>query len=299
MYYLHYISQASIQSFNQVEKGIEMEEEIKKEFAQLQGIYDTIINFFVNYSFQLIGALIILLIGLAIAKRVARVVTGVCEKKGLDVTLSRFTGNVVKIIIVIMVAVICLNKIGISVTPFLAAIGALGLGAGLAVQGLLSNYGAGLNIILTRPFVVGDTVTVQGVSGQVTEIRLAHTIVVTEDDVEITIPNRHIIGEIIHNSHTVSLLELSVGVAYSSDLSKVTEILQKAMLAHDDVSDKKAPMVGIAAFGDSSVDFEIRVWVDSDKINAARFAINKTLWDTLVKHQINIPFPQREIRMLS
>ena len=276
-----------------------MEEEIKKEFAQLQGIYDTIINFFVNYSFQLIGALIILLIGLAIAKRVAKVVTGVCEKKGLDVTLSRFTGNVVKIIIVIMVAVICLNKIGISVTPFLAAIGALGLGAGLAVQGLLSNDGAGLNIILTRPFVVGDTVTVQGVSGQVTEIRLAHTIVVTEDDVEITIPNRHIIGEIIHNSHTVSLLELSVGVAYSSDLSKVTEILQKAMLEHDNVSDKKAPMVGIAAFGDSSVDLEIRVWVDSDKINAARFAINKTLWDTLVKHQINIPFPQREIRMLS
>ena len=140
-------------------------EEISQEFEQLEVIYNIIIDFFVNYSFQLFGATLILIVGMMLAKRVSKGVQKLCESKGLDVTLSRFIANIVKIIIIFMVALICLNKIGISVTPFLAAIGALSLGAGLALQGLLSNYAAGLNIILTRPFVVGDTIQVQGVSG--------------------------------------------------------------------------------------------------------------------------------------
>ncbi|MCO7224496.1 mechanosensitive ion channel family protein [Pleionea sp. CnH1-48] len=275
-----------------------MEQEIQKELEQLQVIYDTIVNFFINYSFQLIGAVIVLLIGLMLASRFAKFVQRVCESKGIDVTLSRFIGNVSKIVIIAMVAVICLNKVGISITPIVAAIGAISLGAGLAVQGLLSNYSAGLNIIITRPFVVGDTISVQGVSGQVRDILLAYTLIVTEDDVEITIPNKHIVGEIIHNSHEVSLLELSIGVAYSSDLDKVTEILQNAVNNHQDVSTDKAPLVGISGFGDSSVDFEVRVWVDSKKLNASRFSVNKAIWDVLKSNSIDIPFPQREVKLL-
>lgn len=275
-----------------------MENGIEKEFEQLQVVYDTVINFFVNYSFQLVGALIVLLIGLFIASRISKGVLKLCINKGLDVTLSRFISNVVRIFIIVMVLIICINKIGISVTPFIAAIGALSLGAGLALQGLLSNYGAGFNIIMTRPFVVGDTIKVQGVSGQVKDILLAHTILSTEDDVTITIPNKHIIGEIIHNSNEVSLLELAIGVSYASDLDKVTELLLAAVKNNRSVSDKKAPLVGIANFGDSSVDFEIRVWVESSEVNSARFAVNKTLWDCLKDNQIDIPFPQREIRML-
>jgi len=276
-----------------------MKEEIKNELAQLQMIYDTVVNFFVNYSFQLVGALFILLIGLFVAARISRGVNKLCLAKGLDVTLSRFIANVARILVVTMVAIICLNKIGINVTPFVAAIGALSLGAGLALQGLLSNYGAGLNIILTRPFVVGDTVQVQGVSGIVKEVLLAYTILVTEDDVEITIPNKHIVGEIIQNSQTVSLLELGIGVSYSSDLDKVAETLIAAVKNHQQVSDLKEPLVGITNFGDSSVDFEVRVWVKSEQINDARFNINKAIWDCLKENQIDIPFPQREIRMLS
>ena len=276
-----------------------MEEGIKQELGHLQAVYDLIINFFVNYSFQLIGAIIILIIGLMIASRIAKMVQRLCENKGIDITLSRFLSNVVRILIIAMVGIISLNKLGISVTPFLAAIGALSLGAGLALQGLLSNYGAGFNIILTRPFVVGDTISVQGVSGQVKDILLANTIIVTEDDVDIMIPNKHIVGEIIHNSHHVSLLELCIGVSYDSDLDKVTQVLRDTVIAHPDVDDQKQPMVGILGFGDSGVDFEVRIWVDSNKINAARFAVNKALWDALKQHQISIPFPQREIRMLT
>jgi len=276
-----------------------MEEGIKQEFAQLQVVYDVIVNFFVNYSFQLVGAILILILGLMIAKKVSKFVLRLCEAKGLDVTLSRFMSNVVRILIVTMVAIIALSKIGISVTPFLAAIGALSLGAGLALQGLLSNYGAGLNIILTRPFAVGDTISVQGVGGQVKDILLAYTIITTEDDVEITIPNKHIVGEIIHNSHTVSLLELAVGVSYASDLHRVIELLEQAVSEHEFSSDLKKPLVGISGFGDSSVDFEIRVWVDSSKINVARFALNKAIWDALQQHKIDIPFPQREVLLVN
>ncbi|RLA02688.1 MAG: mechanosensitive ion channel family protein, partial [Gammaproteobacteria bacterium] len=160
-------------------------------------------------------------------------------------------------------------------------------------------YGAGLNIVLTRPFVVGDTISVQDVCGQVKDILLAYTIIITEDEVEITIPNKHIVGEIIHNSHQVSLLELSVGVSYSSDLEQVTKILTEAIESHPQTSHHKPPMVGISGFGDSSVDFEIRVWVDSSKLNLARFALNKTIWDTLQQNQIGIPFPQREVQLLN
>ncbi len=275
-----------------------MEKEIKQELAQLQVVYETIINFFINYSFQLIGALIVLLIGLFIAKKVARVVQKMCESKGLDITLSRFLANIVKIALVTMVVIICLSKLGISVTPFLAAIGAISLGAGLAVQGLLSNYGAGLNIILTRPFVVGDTIQVQGVGGYVKDILLAYTIIVTEDDVEITIPNKHIIGEILHNSHEVSLLELSIGVSYASDMDKVTQLLQETVDKSPEVEQSKKPMVGIVGFGDSSVDFEVRVWTKSDNINAAKFSVNKAIWDALKQNNIEIPFPQREVKLL-
>ncbi|MCP4411981.1 MAG: mechanosensitive ion channel [Gammaproteobacteria bacterium] len=276
-----------------------MEQEIKQEFMQLEAIYNIVVNFFVNYSFQLIGAIIILLIGLFVAKKAAKFILRLCDTKGLDVTLSRFISNIAKILIVAMVAIIALGKLGISVTPFLAAIGALSLGAGLALQGLLANYGAGLNIILTRPFIVGDTITVQGESGIVRDILLAYTIIVTEDDVEITIPNKHIVGEILHNSQTVSLLELSIGVSYASDIDKVVQLLSEAVSNHNETSEFKKPRVGIAGFGDSSVDLEIRVWVASNKINATRFVINKVIWDTLQQHQIDIPFPQREVQLLN
>ncbi|WP_196139654.1 mechanosensitive ion channel family protein [Aliikangiella sp. G2MR2-5] len=276
-----------------------MEKEIKQEIAQLQVIYDTIANFFVNYSFQLIGALLILIIGMLIAKKVSNGVNKLCIKKGIDVTLSRFISNIVKITIVVMVAIICLNKLGISITPLIAAIGAISLGAGLAVQGLLSNYGAGLNIVLTRPFIVGDTISVQGVSGIVKDILLAHTIIVTEDDVEITIPNKHIIGEIIHNSQENSLIELEVGVSYASNMDKVTQILLGAIQDNSFFDCKNDPQVGISSFGDSSVNFEVRVWVASNQLNAARFSLNKSIWDALKAEQIDIPFPQREVKIIA
>lgn len=271
---------------------------MKEEIDQFKAIYDLIVTFFVTYSFQLIGALIILMIGLLVSNRVARLVTRTCDKHGLDVTLSRFLASCTKIIIIVAVAVICLGKIGISVTPFVAAIGALSLGAGLAMQGLLSNYAAGLNIILTRPFVVGDTIIVQGVTGIVKEVHLAQTILTDEDEVTILIPNRHIVGEIIHNSNNFKVVESTLGVAYSSDIDQVINTI-KAVLHELGVDTNRPPQVGIDEFGDNSINFGIRFWVPTDKYHQLRFRVNDELFKALHLAGIEIPFPQREIRLLN
>jgi small conductance mechanosensitive channel len=139
------------------------------------------------------------------------------------------------------------------VPPFLAAVGALGLGAGLAVQGLLSNYGAGLSIILTRPFVVDDTIRVQGVWGVVKEVTLAYTVLTNEDGEMITIPNKHIIGEIIHNSQADTILELSVGISYDSDTARATELIRSALSGVEGLSKQRPVQVGIESFGDSAI----------------------------------------------
>lgn len=272
---------------------------MEKELEQAQAIYKLITEFFVNYSFQILGAIIILVLGIIIARKVATLVLKLCERKQLDITLSGFIASTAKIIIIIMVAIIALGKIGISVTPLVAAIGALSLGAGLAVQGLLSNYGAGLNIILARPFVVGDTIKVQGVAGQVKEVHLAFTLLTNEDEVDIMIPNKHIVGEIIHNSHAETLAEETVGIAYDSDTDKAIAVIKQALQNTDKVSVAREPLVGIEDFADSSINIGIRFWAPTTDYFETRYRANAAIYAALQQAGITIPFPQREVRMLS
>jgi len=191
---------------------------IDSEIQQVEKYYNLIMEYLVTYSMQILGAILILFIGLWIAQKVSNMVAGLMQRHNIDITLTNFVSNVIKVLLIIMFLVIALGKIGISVTPFVAAIGAASLGAGLAMQGMLSNYGAGLAIIATRPFVVGDTIEVKGVSGQVKTIELGHTILINEEKVEITIPNKHIVGEIIHNSFSYSLVKGEIDIAYDARL---------------------------------------------------------------------------------
>ncbi|OIO71922.1 MAG: mechanosensitive ion channel protein MscS [Zetaproteobacteria bacterium CG_4_9_14_3_um_filter_49_83] len=271
---------------------------MEQELQQAQEAYKLITEFFVTYSFQILGALIILAIGIIVAKKVSQLVLNICTNKGLDITLSRFISSTAKIIIIVMVAIIALGKIGISVTPFVAAIGALSLGAGLAMQGLLSNYGAGLNIILARPFVVGDTIRVQNVIGQVKEVHLAYTLLSDEDDVEITIPNKHIVGEIISNSHSDTLAEESVGISYDNDPEEAISVIMKALNGVENMSSERKPQVGIEDFGDSGIVIGIRFWAPTDSYFETRYRANAAIFKALKAANITIPYPQREIRML-
>jgi len=270
---------------------------LKDEIDQVTNIYNVIIEFFTNYSFQLIGAVIIFIVGYLLAGKVATWVLKLCQRHKLDITLSQFLANTTKMLMVVMITIISLGKLGISVTPFIAAIGAISLGAGLALQGLLANYAAGFNIILIRPFVVGDTITVHDVTGVVEEVLLAYTVLKNEDDVIITVPNKHIVGEILHNSKHDSLLELTVGIAYEHNPLEVVELLEKTILATDIIGDNKKLQVGIDEFSDSAITIAIRLWTPTNNLYAAKYKAYANIYSALNAANITIPFPQRDVHI--
>lgn len=272
---------------------------MEEELEQAQQLYQILTEFVVNYSFQIVGAVIILIVGMWIAGKVGKVVEKLMLGREIDVTLSRFTGGAVKIVVLVMVIIVALGNLGISITPFIAAIGALGLGAGLAIQGMLANYAAGFTIIITRPFVVGDTVQVQGVTGIVDSVHLGFTILINEDNVRIQIPNRHIVGEIIHNSAENLMVELEVGVAYDSDPEQVTQIIRQALSNMEGVAEGSTPLIGIDNFGDSSINFGVRFLAPTEKFYQLKYTANRAVLDAIREANIEIPFPQREVRMLA
>ncbi|MDC3189972.1 mechanosensitive ion channel family protein [Pseudoalteromonas elyakovii] len=270
---------------------------IDSEIQQVEKYYNLIMEYLVTYSMQILGAILILFIGLWIAQKVSNMVAGLMQRHNIDVTLTNFVSNVIKVLLIIMFLVIALGKIGISVTPFVAAIGAASLGAGLAMQGMLSNYGAGLAIIATRPFVVGDTIEVKGVSGQVKTIELGHTILINEEKVEITIPNKHIVGEILHNSFSYSLVKGEIDIAYDANADLAIELIEKVLDDHELVSDSPHAQVGIERFAESGVTLSYRFWVPTTKIIETKLAVNRNVFKAIQGADIEIPFPQRIVTL--
>jgi len=271
-----------------------MEEELKS----IQKFYDVIIEFFVNYSFQMLGALIVIFIGWFVAKKVAGIVEKICLGNDMDVTLTKFIVNIVKFTIIIGASIIAVGKLGIALTPFIAGIGALSLGAGLALQGTLSNYGAGLAIIMTRPFIVGNTVAVEGVSGIVREIKLGYTTLETEDSEIITIPNKHIMGEVLVNSFEYKIVESVVGIDYTNDPERAIEILNDILQSFkEEISQEPKSQVGIKEFGDFSINLELRYWAVTQSYFQTQYKINMAIHKAFKEHNIQIPFPTHNILM--
>lgn len=272
---------------------------MEQEIQQFTAIYTQITSFLVNYSFQIIGAIIVVIAGTLVANKVRDGVLTLCRRRALDITLSGFIANTIRLIIIAMITIIAMGKLGISVTPFVAAIGALSLGAGLAVQGLVANYGAGFNIILARPFVVGDTIAVKGVGGIVEEVHLAYTLLRDEDGVRISVPNKHIVGEILHNSQRDSIVEILVGVAYQSDPRRAITHIQEALQTVEGISTERAPQVGIDSFGQSSLNLGIRFWARTEMRFESQYLTNLAIHDALKAAGIAIAYPQQEVRLLS
>lgn len=274
-----------------------MDMDLGDQLAMLQTVIDRIVEFGVNYSFQVVGALIILAIGFAAGRWTARFVETLCQKKNLDVTLSHFLASFVKLLILLFAVIIALGKFGITIAPFIAAIGAVAFGATYAIQGPLSNYGAGLVIIVGRSFLVGDTINVAGVFGVVREIRLGQTFLETEDGVTITIPNKLIVGEILQNSREYRIVEGRVGISYSDNPETAIRILDETLAAIPAVTSEPSPQVGIEAFGDSSVEIGYRYWVPTHQYFQTLHSVNLTVFKAFKSAAITIPFPQREIKV--
>ena len=268
-----------------------------QEMKTIQKIIDVVTEFVINYSFQIVGALIILLIGLKLSGWLSRLVLRLCDKRNIDVTLSRFFASSTKILVMMFVIIIAIAKFGISIAPFIAALGAVAFGSSLAIQGPLSNYGSGLTLILTRPFVVGNTITVQDVSGVVEEIRLAATVLTTEDGEELTIPNKLIVGEILRNSFENKIIETSVGISYEDDPEQAIEVLQQVLGQFPEICKDPAPQVGIETFADSSINIGMRYWVPTKQYFNILYKVNLAIHKALAEADITIPFPQQDIHI--
>ncbi|MEI5639038.1 MULTISPECIES: mechanosensitive ion channel family protein [unclassified Pseudoalteromonas] len=272
---------------------------INQEIEQIEHYYNLIRDYLVTYSFQLLAAIVIFLLGLWLSRKLSKATEGVMLKHQIDPALTNFVGNVIKVLIIAMFVVIALGKVGISITPFVAAIGAASLGAGLALQGMLANYGAGLAIIATRPFVIGDTISIKGVNGEVKMIELGHTTLINEEKVEITIPNKHIVGEILHNSFANSLVKGEIGIAYDADYEQALELITDILTQHDKVSNDPKPQIGIEAFADSAVVLSYRYWVPTTAQIETKLEINKAVFAAIQAADIEIPFPQRVVKILN
>ena len=268
---------------------------IQQEIEQVERFYTVIKDYLVNYSIQVAAAILILIIGLWVSKKLSKTVERLLLKHNIDIALTNFIANVVKVLLIVMFVVIALGKLGISITPFVAAIGAASLGAGLALQGMLSNYGSGLAIIATRPFVVGDTISIKGESGQVKMIELGHTILINEENVEITIPNKHIVGEVLHNSFNNSLVMGEIGIAYCADSDQAIAVIRSILSSHAKVANEPYAKVGIERFDDSAVVISYRYWAPTTELIDTKLDINQQIYAQIKAADIEIPFPQRVV----
>lgn len=269
---------------------------MEEELQNVSKFYAVVIEFITNYSFQILGAIIIFLIGIFVSKYAYKIVVNLLKDR-IDETLGDFIAHFVRFLIVIMMGVLALGKLGISIGPFIAAIGALSLTAGLALQGSVANFAAGVVLVATKPFKIGDTITIHDIYGEVEEIKLAYTVLVNEDKEQITVPNKYMIGDVLVNSFTNRIVEGSVGIAYDSDVQKAIDTIRKIISTCKDISNEQEAIIGVENFGDSSVDIGYRYWAPTKSFFKTQYDVNLKIFEALKEANITIPFPQREVRM--
>ncbi|MGD0350650.1 MAG: mechanosensitive ion channel family protein [Verrucomicrobiota bacterium] len=258
-----------------------------------------VVDFLTDYGFQIIGALIILAIGLVIAWWIGRALRQWLEKKNVEPPIIMLAVRVVRLLIFLVALLQALEKLSVPIGPALAGIGVAGVGIGLALQGVLGNLVAGLTIIFTKPFRVGEWIEIAGVSGQVKTIELFSTTLLHTDLSRVVIPNRKIVGEVLHNYGNIRQLDLSVGVAYGTNLNDATAVVRRVLSTNPRVLKEPAPIVGVTLLADSSINIAIRPWTKVEDFIPAQVEINQAIAEQLRAANISIPFPQREVRLLN
>jgi len=256
------------------------------------------LNFLSKNILNIIGGAVILAAGWIIAKFFGKVLQFILLKNNADITITKFLVDVLRFIIVATALLIALGNFGITIAPFIAGLGAIGFGASFALQGPLSNYAAGATLIFTKPFKVGDILEVGGHVGEIVDMTLARTIMKTLDGTMIIIPNRKIIGEIMHNYSEFKRLDIKVGVAYSTDADKAIRLVKEAVASDKRVVSRPAPKIGISEFADSSVNIYARLWCAQADYWDLKFDTNKRIFDLFKANSIVIPFPRRDVRII-
>ncbi len=265
----------------------------------MEDITSMIMEYATLYGFRLLGAILIFIVGRWVAALARKVIERMMTKSEVDTTLVKFTGNLTYGLLMVVVVLAALNQIGVQTTSFIAIIGAAGLAIGFALQGSLSNFAAGIMLIVFRPFKVGDFIMAGGEAGIVEEIALFTTQMRSPDNKTIIVPNSGITGGNITNFSTKDTrrIDLVIGVSYQDDLKKVKAVLSDILTNDERVLKDPAPTIGVVELADSSIDFAVRPWVKASDYWAVYFDTLQTIKERFDAEDISIPFPQRDIHV--
>ncbi len=252
-----------------------------------------------TWGLKVLGALAVLLIGRIVARALANGARRGLERARVDASLVPFASNLVYYLALAIVVVSVLNLFGIQTASLIAVLGAAGLAVGLAMQGTLSNFAAGVMLLLFRPFKLGDYVAVAGVAGSVQEIGVFSTTLDTPDNVRITVSNASIYADTIQNysANETRRNDLVIGISYGDDIARALETIHRVLGADSRVLRDPEPVVAVSELGDSSVNLVVRPWCASSDYWPLRFDLTRALKEELEAAGCSIPFPQQDVHL--
>lgn len=259
---------------------------------------DTLLPLIIEHGLNIVGAVLILILGFWIAGR-ARAFTVKALDKPLnsDEMLKGFFGSIVRYLVIIATVLAVLGQFGVETTSLIAVLGAASLAIGLALQGTLSNVAAGVMLLVFRPFSVGHFVELNGMSGTVKELTLFTTELATGDNVQIILPNSSVWGAPLKNysAHPTRRVDMVYGIAYDADIDKAMSIIKAAIAADDRCHKAPEPLVVVGNLGDSSVDLTTRVWCAAGDYWGVKFDLTKKIKEAFDAEGVDIPFPTRTV----
>lgn len=258
----------------------------------------TLLDLAIRFGPKLVVALLILVVGYFVGRWLGRLSERMLGKLGIDAPVRQLLVRIVRILVLGLFLIMALQNLGVELLPLIAGLGVAGAGIALAMQGVLGNVVAGLTIIFTRPFRIGEYIAIVGEEGTVEDISLFNTVLSHADRSRVVIPNRKIVGEILHNHGGIRQLDLLVGVAYGTDMQQALAAIREVLAANRRVLVEPEPVILVRALADSSVDIGVKPWVKVVDYNDAAGEINQAILETFRARGILIPFPQREVRLL-
>lgn len=266
----------------------------------VSGLVETAGSLIIEYGLSVIGAIVVFIIGRMIAGWARNKLSASLTKAGTDSSLIPFFSSMLYYVILGVVLIAVLNLFGIETTSLIAVLGTAGLAVGLALQGTLSNFSAGVMLLIFRPIRVGDFVEVAGQAGTVKEIAIFNTIMHTGDNVRIVIPNAQVYGDIVKNYsyNDTRRIDLVMGIGYGDDIGKAIEIIERVVTGDDRVLKDPAPTIAVSELADSSVNLVVRPWCNAGDYWPTRWDLTRKLKEELEAGGCNIPFPQQDVHII-
>ncbi len=268
------------------------------ELNSLEGAKSELIGLAIHFGPKLFTALIILTIGIFAGGWVARATARGLKRLDLEPPVRLLLTRVARLLVLMLFIMMALQNLGVELLPLIAGLGVAGAGIALATQGVLSNMVAGLTIIFTKPYRVGEYIAIVGVEGQVKAIALFNTEITHADRSAVIVPNRKIVGEILHNYGRIRQCSIVVGIAYESDLGLALALMRDLVSANARVLADPVPVIQIGALSESTIQVTIKPWVSISDYGAAEGELYLALVPELRRRGIVLPYPQREVRLL-